>query len=856
MKVHSMAPHIILISLLFCLAFGVVALSCNTAETHTGLARELAVKFKGNAQIEVGSPYAGIEMHHGSPLLNRISFFYPVANSIDFSQDYWTRDTSRVMGLALRIDDGAWQNLLDKQFEFELTPYAVEFENTEDERAIQIGYRFCKDKPAFVASVKIINRSEKPQDVELLSYLGLALRTSHTYDSIVDASLKLNEQDGSVIASFEAPETKSAQIFVGNAGEKPVGVAENITPAYLQQSVFAPVLQHNLVPAQALNKPGAAFRYQKKLQPGEDMTIVQLIGSCTKNEAEKILAYLQEHHESETASYEQWVLDQVLEAELTTGDSILDHSARWAKAILATNRHYLDGGIMPMPCPAEYNFFFTHDVLVTDLAAVNFDPERVKRDLQFLAQYARADSVIPHAYYWKDDRYVTEYAGSDNWNHFWFVLACASYLRHAGDVETIGQLYPYIAKSLSQVKQNIIDDLMWAEYPDWWDIGHTKGKRAYMTILAIRSLRDFSFVSARLGQNVNALFAADLELADRMQAKLTTELWDDELGYLINFNENNIKDSHYFIGSLLAAHFDLLDPARKQTLMQTASQKLLDPKLGIYNVFPMDLHLRKDVYRFRGDEAGQPGFYANGGIWPHGNAWYALGLMSVDKYAEARHFLTEIMTVKGIMHSPNGQPAMYEYRVSNPQPAVYGKVDKPQFMWAGGWYLYCLYQLLGVQNNVWNIALAPAYVADLKPEFIVYAQGQRLHVSITGKGNTVREIKYDGRRYPALVVPKTPVGQEVEIVLGEPLLPYLASATAALESAEYDSGKERMTLLLSAFESHESKVEIVSRSQPSALFLNGSKLEKTWISRQKNNSYVSTADVTHSAGIDTLTINF
>ena len=69
---------------------------------------------------------------------------------------------------------------------------------------------------------------------------------------------------------------------------------------------------------------------------------------------------------------------------ITSGDPVIDRSVSWAKAILEVNTHYIDGDFVPMPCPAEYNFYFTHDVLLTDLAAVNFDTARVKRDLSFI----------------------------------------------------------------------------------------------------------------------------------------------------------------------------------------------------------------------------------------------------------------------------------------------------------------------------------------------------------------------------------------------------------------------------------------------------------------------------------------
>lgn len=56
-------------------------------------------------QIEIGSPCVGVEIHKSSPLLNRIGFYYPVANSFDISTDYWTREHFRVMSLGLKVGD-------------------------------------------------------------------------------------------------------------------------------------------------------------------------------------------------------------------------------------------------------------------------------------------------------------------------------------------------------------------------------------------------------------------------------------------------------------------------------------------------------------------------------------------------------------------------------------------------------------------------------------------------------------------------------------------------------------------------------------------------------------------------------
>ena len=131
---------------------------------------------------------------------------------------------------------------------------------------------------------------------------------------------------------------------------------------------------------------------------------------------------------------------------LDAGDPYLNHAALWARAIMAANEHFLDDWILPMPCPAEYNFYFTHDVLVSDLTAVHFDPARVKRDLDFIVKHARADSVIPHAYYWKDSTFVTEWADSDNWNNYWMIITTASYLRHTADFSFVKIIYPETCK--------------------------------------------------------------------------------------------------------------------------------------------------------------------------------------------------------------------------------------------------------------------------------------------------------------------------------------------------------------------------------------------------------------------------
>jgi hypothetical protein len=579
-----------------------------------------------------------------------------------------------------------------------------------------------------------------------------------------------------------------------------------------------------------VQSPFAEFIYKKELKPGESLDIVQIIGSSKRKESKEIVKYLRENYQAEIDQYEKFVNEQAFRnSVLKTGSPETDHSVSYAKAVMATNAHYLDGEIVPMPCPAEYNFYFTHDVLVTDLVAVNFDLERVKRDLDYIIRQADENNIIPHAYYWKDGKYVTEFASSDNWNNFWFIQVAAKYLRHSGDREFVEKLYPYILKSLERSLLTLGDDnLMWSYRPDWWDIGHNYSPRSYMTILAIKSLRDYAFISTVLGKNPEKVIEL-MALADKMQMALVEKLWNDDMGYLMNYNEDGSLDAHYYIGSLLAVHYGLLDAEKQNRLVQTAKAKLLDEKVGIYNAYPMDFHLLGDFYKFVGNEVGAKYYYLNGGIWSNGNAWYALVLIADGQQEASAAFIGRTMSLHGILNGPNGQPAYYEVRNANKESSSeYGTVDKPQFLWAAAWYLNALYRLYGVRENDWNIALEPFLEKDQKEcEFTLYVNGRPLLVNISGEGATIGEILYDGKVVnTAVFLEKVPEIQQVAIKLGKPKHPYLNSTNAILRSCQFDKGK--LTLLLKAFPSHSNNTIVISSTVPKRVIVDGES-SQNWI---------------------------
>jgi len=309
-----------------------------------------------------------------------------------------------------------------------------------------------------------------------------------------------------------------------------------------------------------------------------------------------------------------------------------------------------------------------------------------------------------------------------------------------------------------------------------------------------------------------------------MNAKLVDTLWDSKLDYLISYFNDGKEDRHIYMGSLLASHFALLDDQKNLSLVTTAKEKLLDENLGIYTLYPMDLHLLGDYMKFAGDETGAPYHYANGGIWPHGNAWYALGLISNGMNEGAFEFIKKTMTLNGIINSPNGQPALYEYRISDKSdPAIYGKIDKPQFLWAGGWYFYTLYNLFGLRENEWNISFDPFLPSGMDSvRLIVTLEGAAVQVDVTGHGRTLSSILYDGRAIPSAVVPHdVERPRRIQLNLGAPLTPYLNSANALVNTPRYDGASRKLEFDLQSFPGRIVKLQVISPKPHRRIAVNG-----------------------------------
>lgn len=754
---------------------------------------DIAVPFAGKrGQVEVGGNFAGAAFHHSRPLPSRISFFYPVANSLDLSTDYWKRDESQPVRATLSADGQSWQ-LENISFSYRCTPFAAVFSEQLGDLQVQIEYQFCADIPALALSFVIVNAGEHPVSPELQLSLQPVLRTCQTYAWKYPADISRDSKTRTVVAKFPDADADSAALFVANVAGNPAEIAVSQDSA----------------------NPQIRFDFAKHLAPGDSLAFTQLIGTCRMREADSLIANARSQWQNSIAANEMYVKNAVETGDFRQPDSAFSQTLDWSKAVLASNRHWLDGAVVPMPCPAEYNFFFTHDLLLTDLGAVMFDTPRVKRDLQYLQSLTQPDSILPHAYYWRDGGYQTEFCATDNWNHLWFIIVSGSYLRHSGDAQTCAAIFPMLQKSLSMMLHNRgADNLSVATRPDWWDIGNVSAARVYTTALTIRAIREYAAIARKLSREGERLPEL-LAIAESMRQSLIEKCWDNERGFLMSMRDSVNADHHYYAGSLVAAVFDLLDDQQKITLLETARRELLDTEIGLRIAMPADFHTMIEQYKFNGMEAGEPFVYLNGGIWPHGNVWYALGWLMAGKPDVAGDALRKYATLSGVAASPNGQPSFYEYRKANRDLPEYGQIDKPTFLWSGGWFINALYQLAGVRENPENIAFSPNLPAgwtDIGYDLQLF--GSAAKVSYRGDGDYFSGIFIDGK--PAHSAVFSQPADSVRLVRGTPKSPYLANANCRIQSVDFDNSAKQMQIFAAGIPRTTATFSIVSPMKPNA----------------------------------------
>jgi hypothetical protein len=209
------------------------------------------------------------------------------------------------------------------------------------------------------------------------------------------------------------------------------------------------------------------------------------------------------------------------------------------------------------------------------------------------------------------------------------------------------------------------------------------------------------------------------------------------------------------------------------------------------------------------------------------------------------------MTLNGIMDGPNGQPAMYEVRTGKKDKNIYGRIDKPQFMWAAGWYMYSLYNLFAIKENNWNLAFDPWLPDNLKTvSFSLNINGSKTLTTVNGHGEFISSIKFDGKEMNSAVVPSgLKNAKRVEIMLGTPHAPYLKELSSELKNVKYDKVKKEYSF--TADRKNISAI-IISPLKPVSLNINGISRNDLLSTTKKGSVFI--ISITHIANDNNVSV--
>lgn len=161
---------------------------------------------------------------------------------------------------------------------------------------------------------------------------------------------------------------------------------------------------------------------------------------------------------------------------------------------------------------------------------------------------------------------------------------------------------------------------------DWADEVNRYGYVAYDEILYARALYCFSRLVARSDPEKSKVYEAQY---NRVKDAINTVLWNEELGYYVNFVNEDYIETNLSIDTVIAVIFGIADDSRAEKLLDSC-ERLLESRnnpdledFGVLCVYP----LYSGIGSAR-KKSARPMDYHNGADWPYWSAMYAYALKS------------------------------------------------------------------------------------------------------------------------------------------------------------------------------------------------------------------------------------
>ncbi len=178
---------------------------------------------------------------------------------------------------------------------------------------------------------------------------------------------------------------------------------------------------------------------------------------------------------------------------------------------------------------------------------------------------------------------------------------------------------------------------------DWADIVNRYGYTTYVEILYARALYCLSVLFRKKDEQKSAMYMEKFKVVKKA---INDILWDESLGYYVNFKNEDYTENNLSVDTVLAVIYGIADESRARTML-VSCQRMIESRnhdeledFGILCVYPpyekIDASFGRSAKQFE---------YHNGSCWPYwaGMYAYALKMYGMDyEYALTRWFTYNI----------------------------------------------------------------------------------------------------------------------------------------------------------------------------------------------------------------------
>jgi hypothetical protein len=316
------------------------------------------------------------------------------------------------------------------------------------------------------------------------------------------------------------------------------------------------------------------------------------------------------------------------------------------------------GGFCGLVAGPDYAFpprIYFRDGYWTAQALIDAAPELVRAHLLHLAAGVHPNGACPSGVFaahlleeWKapancDADWLADHYDSPAY----FILLLNDYLAATGDWALLAAIPPQINPRLkwpaltigeraAKVIEYLIaldrdgDGLIEKPYKanDWADNIRRSVWVSYDQALYIAALR--AYAGWCESQHLAAEPACYLKLADQAQAAMDRELWDEKLGYFVNYLRPGAAEKNLSVDTLVSLYFHLADEPHARRILEAADRLLVarnnrEQPYGDYGLlcaYP-NYAIQADLF----DKSAQPYCYHNGADWPYWDGMFSAILL-------------------------------------------------------------------------------------------------------------------------------------------------------------------------------------------------------------------------------------